>query len=397
MKKLLLYSLLILSVVITVIVSIAYLTPPKVIPSYDDDKLRKLALSKGLKQVPSSFDKLLQMVDNPQNPMTPQKIRLGEELFFDTNLSKSKKTSCASCHSFERDLKNKGAMLKILNSKKEEQNNCTACHLKDQSGTDRFTFSQGDNDEPHPYLLNTQSILNTAFAKHFTWSGEVSSIKEQSAESFLARHKMNLTSKEVEKRVKENLKYNQMFKDAFRGEATFENINKAIEVYVKTLVTRGGFDRFLDGDNDAMSKEAKRGLANFIGFGCKGCHSDTTLGGQSIQRFPLREFAQVYDVEPNIEILPELKRLDSEFPFKNSGGYLGKDAQHLFRVPILRNVTKTSPYFHNGAVPKIREAVNIMAKHQLGRHLTLKQIDEIVAFLRSLEGDIVEYKIEDKK
>jgi cytochrome c peroxidase len=121
------------------------------------------------------------------------------------------------------------------------------------------------------------------------------------------------------------------------------------------------------------------------------------LGGQSIQRFPLREFAQVYDLKLNFEIFPELKRVDSEFPFENSGGYLGKKNEHLFRVPILRNVTKTSPYFHNGAVPKIREAVDIMARHQLGRHLTLSQIDEIVAFLQTLEGDLVDYGIKGEK
>lgn len=397
MKKLLFYSLLILLSVISVILSIAYLTPPKEIPEYSDDKLRKLALSKGLKPVPASFDKLLKMVDDTSNPMTAEKIKLGKELFFDTNLSKSKKTSCATCHLFDKDINNRGGMLKMIASKTQDPDNCRACHLQDQSGTDRFTFSQGDNKEPHPYLLNTQTILNTAFAKHFTWSGEVQSIKEESANSFKARHKMNMTSSELEQRVKSDPKYIKLFSDAFNDGISFENINKAIEVYVKTLVTRGDYDKFLEGDNDAMSQEAKRGLANFIGFGCKGCHSDITLGGQSIQRFPLREFAQVYDLRLNVEIIPELKRLDNEFPFENKGGYLGKDSEHRFRVPILRNVTKTSPYFHNGAVPKIREAVNTMAKHQLGRHLTLEQIDEIVAFFRTLEGNIVEYDIEGKK
>lgn len=138
-------------------------------------------------------------------------------------------------------------------------------------------------------------------------------------------------------------------------------------------------------------------MANFISFGCKGCHSDIAFGAQSIQRFPLREFAQLYDVKPNFEILPQLKRFDREFPFENKGGYLGKDNEHLFRVPMLRNVTKTSPYFHNGAVAKIREAVDVMARHQIGRHLTLEQIDEIVAFFRTLEGDIVDYRAGDEK
>ncbi|ABB44862.1 Cytochrome-c peroxidase [Sulfurimonas denitrificans DSM 1251] len=397
MKRLLFYTLIIAIMVLSVILSIAYLTPPKVIPQYSDDKLRELALFKGLKSTPNTYEKLLELVDDASNPMSASKIVLGEKLFFDVNLSKNRQTSCSTCHSFDRDLKNRGAMSKMINSPKEQTNNCVACHLRDQSGVDRFTFSQGDNQEPHPNLLNTQSILNTAFSKHFTWSGEVSSLRQQSENSFLAYHKMNITADELVLRVGKSEKYRAMFSTAFQDDITFENINKAIEVYVKTLVTRGAYDRFLDGDNSAISSDAKRGLANFIGFGCKGCHSDISLGGQSIQRFPLRDFAQVYDLKPNFELFPEFKRFDGEFPFENSGGFLGKNKEHLFRVPILRNVTKTSPYFHNGAVPKIREAVNVMAKHQLGRHLTLEQIDEIVAFLRTLEGDIIEYEIRENR
>ncbi|MGE4419590.1 MAG: cytochrome-c peroxidase [Sulfurimonas sp.] len=397
MKKLLFYSLLIAIAVLSTVVTIALLTPSKKIPNYSDEKLREMALSKGLKPVPASFEKLLELVDNASNPMTHKKIALGEELFFDTNLSKTKTTSCATCHSFDKDLKNKGAMLTMLAQKDTKITDCAACHLQDQSGVDRFTFSEGDAGVEHPYLLNTQTILNTAFAKHFTWSGEVSSIKEQSANSLQAPHKMNITPQELEQRLKESSKYTQMFAESFSDGITFENTAKAIEVYVKTLVTRGSYDRFLEGDNSAMSEEAKRGLANFISFGCKGCHSDIAFGAQSIQRFPLREFAQLYDVKPNFEILPQLKRFDREFPFENQGGYLGKDNEHLFRVPMLRNVTKTSPYFHNGAVAKIREAVDVMARHQIGRHLTLEQIDEIVAFFRTLEGDIVDYRAGDEK
>lgn len=395
MKKLLLNALIIAIVVISVVLTISFFTPPKKIPNYSDEKLRELALERGLRAVPSSFDELKKLVDDNSNPMTPQKISLGFELFFDTNLSKSKKTSCASCHSFDKDIKNRGALLDTLTKNDKEINNCAACHLQDQSGVDRLTFSQGDDGVAHPHLLNVQTILNVGFAKHFSWSGEVSSIKEESANSLQAHHKMNLSPKEVETRIKENPKYIQKFEEVFKEGITFENATKAIEVYVKTLVTRGSYDMFLEGNNSAMSHEAKRGLANFINFGCKGCHNDISFGGQSIQRFPLREFAQVYDLKPNFEVIPTPKRLDSEFPFENNGGYLGKNSAHLFRVPILRNVTKTSPYFHNGAVPKIREAVDVMAKHQLGRHLTLDQIDEIVAFLRTLEGDVVDYKIKE--
>lgn len=397
MKKLFFYTVLIAIVVISTILTIALLTPAKKIPKYSDDKLRELALSKGLKPVPASFEKLLEIVDSPENPMTPQKIALGGELFFDTNLSKNRKTSCATCHSFDKNPKSKKALLSTLEEKNQKLTDCAACHLQDQSGVDRFTFSQGDSATPHPYLLNTQTILNASLAKYLTWSGEVKSIKQQSENSLKAAHKMNLTSAEVEQRLRENPKYVTAFEEVFSDGISFENSAKTIEAYVKTLVTRGAYDRFLDGDNNAMSYDAKRGLANFISFGCKGCHNDISLGGQSIQRFPLRKFAQVYDFRPNLELLPKIKRIDNEFPFENEGGFLGKNNEHLFRVPILRNVTKTSPYFHNGAVIKIREAVDTMARHQLGRHLTLSQIDEIVAFLHSLEGDIVEYDIKDYK
>ena len=100
-------------------------------------------------------------------------------------------------------------------------------------------------------------------------------------------------------------------------------------------------------------------------------------------------------MEPNYS-LKNNKIIDTSFPFDNIGGYTGNKSSKPFRVPILRNVTKTSPYFHNGAVFKIREAVDIMAKHQTGKNLTPKQIDEIVEFLKTLEGEVVDYGVYDE-
>lgn len=390
MKKLFLKVILIVIAVITLILSLPFLLPTKMAIEYSDDTLRELAISSGLKPVPSSFDKLLELVDTTDNKMDLQKIALGQKLFFDIQLSKNKEISCATCHSFDKNLTRKGVLYSFLTS---NQNNttCVACHLGDQSGVDRFTFSLGDGQTPHPYLLNTQTILNTTFAKYFTWSGEVKSIKEQTANSLQSAHKMNLSQTQLEARLKENPTYQTQFQKVFGENINFENTTKAIEAYVKTLTTRGDYDRFLEGNNNAMSDEAKRGLKNFINFGCKGCHNGISLGGTSIQAFPLRNFASIYDLKPNFELVPEVKIFNNEFPFENKGGFLGKNNNHLFRVPSLRNVTKTSPYFHNGAVAKIREAVEIMAKHQIGRNLSETQIDEIVAFLRTLEGDIVDY------
>jgi len=172
-------------------------------------------------------------------------------------------------------------------------------------------------------------------------------------------------------------------------------------VYQKTLLTRSAYDRFLEGDDDAMTPEAKRGFRNFIELGCKGCHTGITVGGQTIQKFPTRNYNYIINVTgvfSKEHVGRDVASFDfnfkeySRFPFANKGGFLGKEQRQLFRVPILRNVTKTSPYFHNGAVFDLRKAIYIMGKYQLSMELSETQIDEIVAFFQSLEGDVVTYK-----
>jgi cytochrome c peroxidase len=223
---------------------------------------------------------------------------------------------------------------------------------------------------------------------------------------------MNLPADEAEKRLKESKDYVQKFKLAFNTTSgskeqtlTLENVQNAIGAYLRTLLTRSDYDRFLDGNNSAMSKKAKKGLANFINFGCKGCHTGVSVGGQSIQKFPLRDYNSFLNITNTFneeERGREVGQVGFNFniyhpyPFENSGEFMGNKGEQMFRVPILRNVTKTSPYFHNGSIDKIREAVYIMGKYQLGMTLPDNQIDEIVAFLESLEGDIVDYKILEK-
>jgi len=215
---------------------------------------------------------------------------------------------------------------------------------------------------------------------------------------------MNLTAAEVEKRLMVESGYLKRFETVF-DELNFANVQKAIAAYLKTLLTRSDYDRFLDGDNSAMSKLAKKGLANFINFGCKGCHTGVTVGGQSIQKFPLRDYNSLIDVTNSFNESEKGREVSGftfnvqmyhPFPFENTGGFMGKDGEQMFRVPILRNVTKTSPYFHNGTVEKIREAIFLMGKHQLGMSFTETQIDEIEAFLKALEGDIVDYNVTDE-
>jgi cytochrome c peroxidase len=390
---------------ITFLLFLPNLTKERNFKTYSDAQLRATAKAKGLKAIPNTYEELLKISDDENNPMDLEKIALGKELFFDTKLSLDNTISCSTCHMISKNADDKKIILNAITSKKQpndikDANNCVVCHLSDESGTDRLSTAIGYKGATNPHHLNTMTILNSSLAKYLTWNGEIKTLEQQISNSIQAPHKMNIKADELVKKLKNDEKYindfNKVFKDENQENLTFINIQKAIAVYVKTLLTRSSFDEFLEGNNEAISKDAKRGLVNFMNFGCSGCHTGMSVGGQSVQRFPLRHFAGIHDLRPNLGSPPDFKIIDETFPFENKGGYLGRSNTQFFRVPILRNVTKTSPYFHNGSVDKIREAVEIMGKHQVGLNLSDQQIDEIVEFLKTLEGNIVDYSKDTK-
>ena len=391
-------------IAILVLFSLSYLLPNKHKKEYSDNELRQTALSRGMLSIPSTYENLLKIVDTPNNRLSKAKIDLGRDLYFDTILSKNRDISCATCHMISKNQNDKKLFSAALGSKPNSTTDCVVCHLRDQSGTDRLSTAVGHNSQENPFHLNTLTTLNSALAKYQTWSGEVNTLEEQVGLSIQNPTQMNLSATEVQVRLMANSDYVKKFNLAFKV-LNFDNTQKAIGAYLRTLVTRSDYDRFIDGDDNAMSQQAKKGLANFINFGCKGCHAGRSLGGQSIQKFPLRDYNSIIDVTNSFTDGDKGRgvsgfdfniKMYHPYPFENNGGFMGKDGQRLFRVPMLRNVTKTSPYFHNGSVQKLRKAVFIMAKHQLGMNLTEEQIDEIVAFLKALEGDIVDYKVVDK-
>ncbi|MDD3055368.1 MAG: cytochrome c peroxidase [Aliarcobacter sp.] len=390
---------------ITFLLFLPNLTKERNFKTYSDTQLRATAKAKGLKAIPNTYEELLKISDDENNPMDLEKIALGKELFFDAKLSLDNTISCSTCHMISKNANDKKIILNAITSKKQpndikDANNCVVCHLSDESGTDRLSTAIGYKGATNPHHLNTMTILNSSLAKYLTWNGEIKTLEQQISNSIQAPHKMNIKADELVKKLKNDEKYinefNKVFKDENQENLTFINIQKAIAVYVKTLLTRSSFDEFLEGNNEAISKDAKKGLVNFMNFGCSGCHTGMSVGGQSVQRFPLRHFAGIHDLRPNLGSPPDFKIIDETFPFENKGGYLGRSNTQFFRVPILRNVTKTSPYFHNGSVDKIREAVEIMGKHQVGLNLSDQQIDEIVEFLKTLEGNIVDYSKDTK-
>jgi len=397
-------QLLVLAFIVLVsLLSLPSLLKDRVFKTFDDEQLRQRALNRSMLPIPKTYDELLKVVDTNSNPMNIEKIALGKELFFDKTLSKDKNINCATCHSIKKDNKKNSQTLLNTITTKNKTDNCTACHLEEQSGTDRLATAVGHNGKRNPFHLNTLTILNSSLAKHLTWSGDGTSVEQRAGVAINAPFEMNMKANEVEQRLNQNQNYVEHFKVAFKDELkenekalSFKNVQKAIGAYVRTLLTRGSYDRFLEGDNDAISAQAKRGLTHFINLGCKGCHTGMSVGGQSMQRFPIRRFATIHDLRPNFTIYPEVTRVEIDFPFENKGDFQGQKITNKFRVPILRNVTKTSPYFHNGAVAKIREAVAIMGKNQLGINLSNTQLDELVAFLKTLEGDIVDYETNNK-
>lgn len=336
-------------------------------------ELRDYALSHGLKPIPKTWKKAKVLVSNPNNPLSAKKISLGRSLFFDSILSRDETITCASCH------------------------------LIGDGGDDNRPTAIGYHNRKNPKHLNSPTVLNAALAKREFWDGRSPNVEDQAKGPIQAPFEMNMTPQELVKRVKKKEIYVQAFKDVFKKEGiTFDTITKAIGAYERTLLTRGSYDRFLEGDDNAISEEAKKGLFLFMRLGCKGCHTGRSVGGQSMQKFPVRKYDGM--IVP-VSIFINGRQIFSKFkfqpihvgsapyPFDDIGGFHGKNDQFKFRVPILRNITRTAPYFHNGAVKDLKKVVWIMARHQLGISLSKQQIKQIIAFLKTLEGGLVDYNV----
>jgi cytochrome c peroxidase len=345
--------------VVIVVILLPFILPKKELPKFTDEVLREVALSRDMSPVPINYDALLKVIDNSKNPMSREKISLGKALFFDTRLSKDKTLNCASCHILE------------------------------EGGDDNLPTAIGFHGRANPFHLNSPTVLNAALAQAQFWDGRAKDVEEQAGGPVQAPFEMNMTPKEVENRLNKDVVLIERFKKIFNVEKiSFKNVRSAIGAYERTLLTRGAYDKFLEGDNSAISAAAKRGMILFIVKGCKGCHTGMSVGGQSIQKFPLRNYFSDF---VGMIFEPDLCIKKSPFPFINKGGFLGQYDKLKFRVPILRNITKTAPYFHNGSVDKLEEAVRIMSKYQIGEEFTKEQIADVVAFLKTLEGELVEY------
>jgi cytochrome c peroxidase len=302
-----------------------------------------------LKDARSIFAPLPNSMAAAGRPMTAALVELGRALFFDPRMSVDSTTSCARCHqpSFY--------------------------------GTDALAKSHGNHDRLN--ARNAPTVLNTALQAKQHWTGNREDVEDQATKALTGPASYGNPSFDAPMaRLKAIAGYGPMFQAAFPGDAnpiTAENWGKAIGAYERTLVSRSRFDEFLDGKADALSAAERQGLRTFIDTGCVACHNGVAVGGGAFKKFGVVED---YWKATGSEMIDEGRALDTKKP----------EDKFLFKVPSLRNVAMTGPYFHDGSVGSLETAVRIMARVQLGAAIGDKEVRDIVTFLLSLTGPLPE-------
>ncbi|MDJ0708310.1 MAG: cytochrome-c peroxidase [Leptolyngbyaceae cyanobacterium MO_188.B28] len=276
-----------------------------------------------------------------QSP-NPTEINLGRELYYDKRLSKNQDISCNSCHQLNH------------------------------YGVDNRPVSPGHKGQLG--ARNSPSVYNAAAHIAQFWDGRAADVEEQALGPILNPVEMAMPSQEAVLAVLNSIpEYVDAFKQAFPTESnpvTYANVGKAIGAFERGLVTPSPFDAYFAGDESALTSQQQRGLSLFVENGCVACHNGTYFGGNSYQKVGL--------VEP--------------WPNQKDPGRYNVTEQAFdrmtFKVPSLRNVAETAPYFHDGSAKTLDEAVRRMAHYQLGKDLEPDQVEDIAAFLEALTGDL---------
>ena len=311
---------------------------PTIAPA-EEESLRNL--------VQKVFQPLPRDMSTAESPVTPEKVALGRALFFEPRISSDGTTSCARCHQ-------------------------PALY-----GTDALPRSIGAEHRATP--RNAPTVLNAALDFVAHWRGDRKSVEDQATQALVGPASTgNPSAQAAIARLSAIPGYLESFRKAFPGEAdpmTPENFGRAVGAYERTLVTPSRFDAFLTGDDGVLTSAEQVGLREFIHVGCATCHNGVGVGGGLYRKFGVVQNYWEATGSPN----PDKGRFDVTHE---------ESDLYVFRVPSLRNVVMTPPYFHDGSVPTLRAAVRIMGKVQLGQTLSEDQIEHILAFLGSLTGPL---------
>lgn len=280
----------------------------------------------------------------PQPPLqNPQRVALGRSLFYDARLSANGTVSCSSCH----DLRKGGA-----------------------------------DDRPHSIGfsgksigINTPTVLNAALNIKQFWNGRAETLEAQIDIVIQNPAEMGSTWPAVVAKVSADLSYRRAFANAYTNGVTKENIRDAIASFERSLLTPDApFDRYLRGDTDALTNVEKVGYLKFKQYGCMSCHQGVNVGGNMFQKFG---------------VMSDYFAGRSKLTAADLGRYAitqRPEDKHVFKVPGLRNVALTAPYFHDASANTLEEAVDIMFEYQLGRTASAQDKQAIVEFLGTLTG-----------
>ncbi len=292
------------------------------------------AKNAGLKPIPTSSLELMKLIDNPKNPITDAKVELGKKLFFDPRLSKSQIISCNFCHNLG------------------------------EGGDDGVEASIGHKWTANPHHVNAPTVYNAVFFDVQFWDGRAKDVEEQAQGPIQAHPEMAATTEHVESVINSIPEYVNEFQNAYGKDVkiSFTKVTDTIGLYERTLVTPSVYDDYLNGKENAMTPAQKEGLDTFIQVGCASCHTGIALGG-SMNAF----------------------NITGTYKYQKVGDFKG-DANGMVKVPTLRNITQTAPYYHNGKVWSLKEAISEMARIQLGKKLSDKEVNSINEFMKALEG-----------
>lgn len=280
----------------------------------------------------------------PIQGLDPGRVALGERLFHDARLSADFSLACGSCHNLA------------------------------QGGVDGRKVSLGVKGAQGG--INAPTVLNSGYGMAQFWDGRATTLEEQAAGPIHNPVEMGSNWAEVLGRLQQDADLVASFNKLYPDGLTAENVVDAIATFERSLVTvNSRFDRYLRGEKQILTPLEIDGYRRFQELGCTSCHQGVLLGSNMYQKFGvLRDYFAGKKITP-----ADLGRYNVT---------QREEDKHVFKVPTLRNIAQTAPYFHDGSADTLDQAVTVMARYQLGRDLSAQDVEAIVAFLKTLSGEL---------
>ena len=298
---------------------------------------------------------------------TEAKIELGKKLFFDPRLSDTGSISCNTCHNVM------------------------------EGGDGSRTVGRGVHGQTGP--RNSPTVWNAVFMSTQFWDGRADSLEEQAKGPITAGVEMGMpTSEAAMEKIRNNEGYVEMYEEVYGGEdpVTLNNTVDAIAAYERTLITpNSSYDRYVRGDEDALTERQLNGMETFKELGCQGCHSGPAFNGPQWQQENGNGYYQKLGVYQGSN--PQCDQYIEQYNLYADAGRADvtgdSSDEHMFKVPTLRNVEHTAPYFHNGQVRTLENATRVMASCQVGQNISDQQAENVTAFMTSLTGQYPEQQM----